>query len=209
MEIISYIGTVVLLSLSGVLMPGPVTAVTVARGAKSPHAGAWVAIGHGLIELPLMALVYFGVGALFQLAPVKIGIGLAGGSILFWMGVGMLRDFDQVDEIAEQSSSKLRSPLLAGALLSLSNPYFLLFWATAGAMLVRESLAFGAIGFVMLAAIHWSCDLVWYYFLSAISYSGGKFFGKALQQGVFILCGLFLLYFCGYFGAGAVFEIVL
>jgi len=43
-----------LISLSGVLAPGPMTAVTVGEGTRSPHAGAWIAVGHGIIEIPLM-----------------------------------------------------------------------------------------------------------------------------------------------------------
>jgi threonine/homoserine/homoserine lactone efflux protein len=41
----------VLISLSGVIAPGPVTAVTVSKGTKSPHAGAIIALGHGIESL--------------------------------------------------------------------------------------------------------------------------------------------------------------
>ncbi len=207
-EVITFIVSVVGVSLSGVLMPGPVTAVTMARGSESPHAGAWVSIGHGVIELPLMALIYFGAGALFKLAPVKIGIGLAGGLILLWMGSSMLRDYNKVDSAAAETkmAGYTRSPFLAGILLSAGNPYFLVWWATVGAALVSQSLQFGLIGFGILVAAHWSCDLIWYYFLSALSFGGGRFFGARLQQGVFIVCGLALIYFSGYFMVKAVFT---
>lgn len=206
-SISSFMIMVVLLSLSGVLMPGPVTAVTLAAGSESPHAGAWVAIGHGIIEFPLMAAIFFGAGMLFQHLPVKIGIGFAGGVILLWMGAGMLRDFDLVRAPGGESSGS-RSPLAAGALLSLANPYFLIWWATAGAALISQSMKFGVIGFALLAGVHWSCDLVWYYFLSAMSFRGGRFFGQGLQRGVFIVCGLALFYFSGFFVMSAVSELV-
>jgi len=38
---------------------------------------------------------------------------------------------------------------------------------------------------------------VWAYFLSALSFKGGQFFGKRFQQVVFALCGVMLLYFSG------------
>jgi len=41
-----------------------------------------------------------------------------------------------------------------------------------------------------------------------MSFRGNRFFGKKLQQGVFIVCGLALVYFSGYFMAAAVFEII-
>jgi len=201
--------SVVGLSMSGVLMPGPVTAVTIARGADSPHAGAWVSVGHGVVEFPLMALIYFGGGELFKLEPVKVGIGFAGGVVLLWMGAGMLREFDEADvlEKAEGTKGVSRSPFMAGMFLSAGNPYFLVWWATVGAALVASSLEFGLIGFAVLAISHWLCDLAWYYFLSALSFSGGRFFGRRLQQGAFIVCGLALLYFAGFFLAKSAFTL--
>jgi threonine/homoserine/homoserine lactone efflux protein len=206
--VISFILTVVMLSLSGVLMPGPVTAVTLTNGSRSPHAGAWVAVGHGVVELPLMALIYYGVGALFKIAAVKTGIGLAGGAVLLWMGAGMLRDYRKVTAPDADGAGQGRSPFAAGMVLSLANPYFLVWWATAGAALVTQSFKFGLIGFAILAVSHWLCDLVWYYLLSIMSFHGGKFFGRKLQQAVFIICGLALFYFSGYFLAGAVLSMI-
>lgn len=201
--LIPFVLSVVTISMSGVLMPGPVTAVTVAGGSRDPHAGAWVAIGHGVIEFPLMALIFFGAGVLFQLTPVKIALGLGGGAVLLFMGLGMLRDYDRVD-VTQDTTGRAGSPFLAGILLSLGNPYFLIWWGTAGALLIDKSLKFGLIGFLVLAVSHWLCDLIWYYFLSVLSYRGGRFFGARLQQGVFIFCGLVLLFFTGYFAGRAV-----
>ena len=42
--------SVVLISLSGVLMPGPLFAVTLKKAAKSKTAGALIAVGHGIVE---------------------------------------------------------------------------------------------------------------------------------------------------------------
>jgi threonine/homoserine/homoserine lactone efflux protein len=203
-RMVTFIASVVLLSLSGVLMPGPVTAVTVARGADSPHAGAWVSVGHGVIEFPLMALIYFGAGVLFQTGAARIGIGIAGGAILLWMGIGMLRDYDRADAPEAAAESRFGgSPFVAGMVLSAGNPYFLVWWATAGAALISQSWEFGLIGFAVLAVTHWLCDFTWYYFLSALSFGGGKFFGRKVQQAVFVACGFVLLYFSGYFAARA------
>ena len=54
------------ISLSGVMMPGPVFAVTVAKSYKSRFAGIKIALGHALVEIPLMLLIYFGFGRFFQ-----------------------------------------------------------------------------------------------------------------------------------------------
>ena len=49
-----FLASVFLISLSGVLMPGPLFAVTIQKAAKSKTAGALIAVGHGIVEFPLM-----------------------------------------------------------------------------------------------------------------------------------------------------------
>ncbi|OGP58718.1 MAG: hypothetical protein A2V67_16950 [Deltaproteobacteria bacterium RBG_13_61_14] len=203
MDLLNFILMAMMISLSGVLMPGPITAVSVAGGARSPHAGGLVALGHAVVEWPLMAAIYFGVGALFKLPGVRIGLGIVGGLVLLGMGMDMLRHYKKAGVSEHPSAS---SPFLAGILLSAGNPYFLVWWATAGAALVGQSLKFGVVGFLLLMVFHWLCDLIWYYFLSALAFRGGKFFGQKLQQAVFILCGIALLYFAGYFIVKAAME---
>ncbi len=58
MPLLTFLFEAVLISLSGVLVPGPITAITVEEGNKSPHAGALVAIGHGIVEFPLIISIF-------------------------------------------------------------------------------------------------------------------------------------------------------
>ena len=64
----------------------------------------------------------------------------------------------------------------------------------AGALIAR-SVGFGTTGFVLFAVLHWTCDFVWCYFLSALSFKGGQFFGRWFQRAVFLACGGLLLFF--------------
>ena len=171
---------------------GPITAVTVGRGSKSPHAGALVAIGHGIVEFPVMAAVFYGVGRLLQMPYVQTAISILGAAFLVYMGAGMLRS---VLRGVAGVEARDRSPVLAGIVLSLGSPYFLIWWATVGAALVIRSMAFGVAGFLIFALAHWFCDLIWCYTLSGISYKGGKFFGSQFQRAVFLACGVALLFF--------------
>jgi len=189
-----FLAEISLISLSGVMAPGPMTTVIIGKGNQSPHAGALIAVGHGIVEFPLMVAVYFGIGYLLNLPTVKASIALVGGAFLLWMGIGMLRNIRQA---ALSEKDDARSPILAGILLSLGNPYFLIWWATVGVALVLRSAEFGLIGFLVLAVTHWLCDFGWAYFLSALAFKGGQFFGKRFQQVVFALCGVLLLYFSG------------
>lgn len=181
-----------LISLSGVMAPGPITTVSVGKGSESPHAGALVALGHAVIEIPLMIAVFYGTGQLLQRASVQAAIALVGGLFLLFMGLGMFRALGREDVAMDGAGS---SPFVAGILLSVGNPYFLVWWITVGAALILRSLRFGVQGALAFGAVHWSCDLVWNYFLSALSYKGGQFFGRRFQKGLFLLCGVFLVFF--------------
>ncbi len=183
-----------LISLSGVMSPGPVTATAVGQGNDSPHAGALLAIGHGIIEVPLMLAVFCGAGQLLNLPYVKAVIAAVGGLFLLYMGFGMLRGARQ-EEVASGQSG--RSPIVAGVVLSLGNPYFLVWWGTVGVTLVFRSMEFGPLGFALFALAHWLCDLTWCYSLSALSFKGGKLFGQRFQKTVFSVCGFILLFFSG------------
>ena len=186
----------VLISLSGVMAPGPITAVTVSKGTKSPHAGAIIALGHGIVEIPLMILILYGFGEILKILYIKAIIGLLGGLFLLKMGFDLLQGIKQAKI---DSSNDPHSPLMAGIILSLANPYFLIWWATIGSILIFRSITFGLLGFAIFMVLHWSCDFFWCYFLSALSFKGGQFFGKRLQQVLFLICGVFLLFFSSKF----------
>jgi threonine/homoserine/homoserine lactone efflux protein len=185
-----FVAEAILISLSGVMAPGPITAVAVGKGSRSPHAGALVAIGHGIVEFPLIALVAWGFGYLVD--SIQTAIALAGGGFLLIVGLDMLLKLKRVEIEAQQGT---RSPLTAGILLSLGNPYLLIWWVTVGAALIARSMQFGLWGVLALGIAHWMCDLTWSYLLSAVSFKGGRIFGRRFQQAVFALCGAFLVFF--------------
>lgn len=152
----------VLISLSGVIAPGPVTAVTISKGTKSPHAGAIIALGHGIVEIPLMILILYGFGDILKITYIKAIIGLLGGLFLLKMGIGLLKGIKQAKI---DSSNGPSSPLKAGIILTLANPYFLVWMATIGSILIFRSYAFGLLGFAIFMIAHWSCDFLWLYYL--------------------------------------------
>ncbi len=85
-----FILTIVGISLSGVMAPGPITAATLAAGERNRHAGAWVCVGHILVELPLILLIAAGLGTFLESKVIRAGIGLVGGLFLLLMGVQLL-----------------------------------------------------------------------------------------------------------------------
>lgn len=200
-----FLAGAMVVSLSGVMAPGPLVAVTVGKGSDNPHAGALVALGHGIVEFPLMIAIFFGFGYLFGLPCVKQVIGIAGGCFLLFMAAGMFRSLGGG---AVAGSSYNRSPVAAGVALTAANPYFLLWWATIGATMAMQAAGFGAAGFAVFMLAHWTCDLGWSWFLSALSFRGGRFFGRAFQKAVFAVSGAALLFFGGKFLYDAVINMM-
>ena len=192
MSLLIFLTEAVLVSLSGVLSPGPITAVTVGKGNESPHVGALVAIGHGIVEIPLMVLISLGLGSVLDRSSVRAAIAFVGGLFLFYMSIDMFRNINRAEV---DPSVDVRSPIITGIALSLSNPYFFLWWASVGATLILRSTRFGLVGFLAFALAHWLCDFIWQYSLSILSFRGRKFFGRTFQKVVFAVCGVFLLFF--------------
>lgn len=194
---IAFLVTAVLISLSGVMAPGPMTAAVLAAATRYRHAGAWLAVGHAVVELPLVVLIAAGIGKLLELDGVRIGIGLVGGAFLLWMGGQLLvssRDPGTDDDVSGQ-----RHPFLTGIILSAANPYFLIWWATVGLALITQAARWGVLAFALFALVHWVCDLVWLETLSLAASKGTELLGRRSRQGLLIVCGLVLLGFGGKF----------
>ncbi len=191
-EYIHFLFVALFISLTGVMAPGPMTAVTIGEGSESPKAGSFIAIGHGLFEFPLMILLFLGFGFVFNYPYVKTAIGILGGGFLIFMAIDLLKGIHRIDL---HSSKNSHHPVVAGILLTAGNPYFLIWWATIGVTLILRSVKFGFIGFLIFAVLHWLCDFIWYSFLSILSFKGGRFFGAKFQKIIFAVCGVSLLFF--------------
>jgi len=203
--LVVFLVQVVFISLSGVTAPGPVTAVTLGMGARRRHAGALVAVGHGIVEFPLMILIVVGLSRVFALSGVKVGFGLAGGVMLLAMGLGMLRRAPTAGKV--EPAAAARSPVVMGIVLSVGNPYFLLWWASVGLMLARHAIGLGIYAFAVFAIVHWLCDLAWLEALSWTSFKGARLLGARGERIVLGVCGAALLLFGALFFYRAVREL--
>jgi len=182
-----------LISLSGVMAPGPVTAAAIGMGSRSRYAGMLLAIGHGIVEFPLMILIVLGMGRILKLPTAQIVIGLAGGAFLLMMAVGMLKSLRSPEQ--QETNVAKSTPLLAGIVLSAGNPYFLFWWATVGLALATTATGMGIWAFAFFAIVHWLCDFIWLSALSLASFKGTGLFGPRSQQIVLMICAVALFFF--------------
>ena len=188
--------SVVVISLSGVMAPGPMFAVTLAKSYRSPWAGTWIALGHAVIEVPLILLIYFGFAPFFQNNAVQLGLSIVGGGMICWLGIAMFR---ARTEVVHQGKDLPYNAFVAGILTSGFNPFFLVWWATIGSMLIMRFLDFGTTGLMVFIVAHWLVDLVWLSLVSNLVYRTRSLWGRKFHEWLFIACSLLLIGFGGWF----------
>jgi threonine/homoserine/homoserine lactone efflux protein len=193
MALLTFILTIVGISLSGVMAPGPITAATLAAGARNRHAGAWICVGHIAVELPLILILAGGLGTFLESEGIRAWIGLVGGLVLLLMGLQLLASLRKSE--VSSAATVDRHPLWIGIVLSGANPYFLLWWATVGLMLTSQAMEFGVFALVLFAMLHWACDLGWLEVLSFAGFKGSEAFGRRSQKVIAAVCAVALVGF--------------
>jgi len=200
------------LGLSGAVMPGPVLAVAIKGSAQSGFwFGPFLVLGHGLLELPVVLGLGLGLGELLQKGRVLGTISLVGGLVLAAMAVGMLREAVSVTLPTNEGSSGI-SPkgkikaIWSGIATSIGNPFWPLWWATAGLAMIGQanklaadrglgpglSLSFFYVGHIL-------SDLLWYSFVSFMIATGRKLFTDRSYRILIAICAIFLLALAGFF----------
>ncbi|WP_027621805.1 LysE family transporter [Acetivibrio clariflavus] len=197
-----------IIGFSGALMPGPMLGITINGSLKKGwKAGPLIVLGHGILEIILVITMTFGLKDLFANKTVAGVIGLIGGAFLAWMGYGMIKSgigkSVSLESQRTDNGTEMGNLVLTGIIVSATNPYFILWWASTGVESVRQSYVFGLFGVLVFFIGHILSDFVWYSAIS-IAFSGGKkLISDTVYSWIVILLGLFLVAFSIYFiGSG-------
>jgi len=186
--------------LSGALMPGPLLAVTLDESARrGARAGPLLILGHMILEGALVAGLAFGLAAVLAHRVVIGSIGVVGGVVMGWMGVGMLRSVGTLSLDAASAAPSRLHPVAAGIVVSLSNPYWTLWWVTIGAGYVVMGLRFGLPGILAFFAGHILADFAWYSLVSLSVARGRRFLTNRVYRGLVGVCGAALVLFGAWF----------
>jgi threonine/homoserine/homoserine lactone efflux protein len=180
------------ISLSGVISPGPLTAAMITKGYNNQYAGFFMGVGHGIIEIPIIALIYFGFAPFISSPEVKKIIGVIGGLVLVFMGWLVLRSLGKK---LGNGADLPYNPLVIGIIMTGANPYFLLWWATVGLSLIAGAVQFGITGLVAFTALHWLCDMGWGQIVSTTVFKTRRFWTAKVRKIVFGVCALVLMGF--------------
>jgi len=179
-------------------MPGPMLTVVVSESPRHGFAaGPLVVLGHAVLELTLIVALVVGLGSLLERHSVQAAVEIGGGAMLVWMGASMalavVRGHVSLKWEHDAAAPPRAQPVLAGILASLSNPYWLIWWATIGMAYLSKSYAAGALGVGAFYVGHIMGDLTWYSAVSGLMAAGRRFIGLSVYKGLLVFCGAFLI----------------
>lgn len=200
-----FLASVMLISLSGVLMPGPLFAVTIEKAARRRTAGVFIALGHGIVEFPLMLLIYYGLTQFVVPEIVQVTVGIVGGLLMIYMGVQTLRNRKKTREA--HVSSKQDS-FIAGIWTTAANAGFILWWITIGTALILNAKIFGLLGFSAFAVTHWFCDFLWYSMVALAIFKSHRFWTEGVHRIITFFCFSVLVGFGAWFLGSALLTTV-
>jgi len=173
-------------------MPGPLFAITIKKAAKSKIAGVLIGLGHGIVEFPVMLLIYFILSQFTIPTSTQSAIGVIGGSFMIFMGIRALKDRNRQDTA---TAGLKRDSILAGIWTSAANAGFIIWWLTIGTVLIANAQLFGFSGFCVFAGVHWSVDFIWYTLVGLLVFKSQKFWTKKVHYAVTLFCaGIFLIF---------------
>ncbi|HPI93905.1 MAG TPA: LysE family transporter [Deltaproteobacteria bacterium] len=208
--LITIFATSFVVAFSGAAMPGPVMTATISESARrGPKAGPLIVAGHAVLELGLVIMIMLGLAPFLQKGWVFAAIALVGSLMLARMAYGMLRSIPTLSihtEVREQAGTNL---LVTGAVLSLSTPYWSLWWATIGLGYILYSAGFGAAGVAFFFIGHILGDLVWYSAISIAVGKGRRFLSDRSYRVLIGSCAVFLLVLACWFAWSGMHKVMM
>jgi len=198
MNPLNFAVTVIILSISGALAPGPLFFVTVSHGIKSgTKSGIIFSIAHSLVEFTLVMLLALGLLSVANEPAAMLVVGVAGGGALIVFGAMQIRgSFSYKAEETKTGQGATRNLFLIGLALTGLNPYFIVWWLTIGATLIFISLEYaGLAGVVFMFVCHVWVDYAWLILVSALAKRGAKILQFKWYRILMAVFGLVLIYF--------------
>ena len=183
-------------------MPGPVLVATINRSARMGFkAGPLVVLGHAIIEALLLVAIVLGIGTALQRPLVMNPTLIGGGGMLIFLGISIINEVrlrkvslpKGADLSSPRAGESIFRPVAEGILTSVSNPYWMLWWATIGLALISKAGSLGAFGIPTFYAGHILSDLAWFSLVSGGIAFGIRYMTDSIYRAVLAGCSLFLV----------------
>ena len=194
-EFLGFALTVVIISVSGVMSPGPLFTANIMHGLKEgTQSGLKIAAGHTVIELPLIILLAVGVISLETIPEFKTTIVLLGAIGLF--GFAGLQIKNALTKKMQTGIQVKHGAFLTGVLFSALNPFFIIWWLTIGFKLISDSIEIWSYwGIGILFGVHIWMDFVWLGFVAFSASKAGNILSNQNYRILMIALSGVLIYF--------------
>jgi threonine/homoserine/homoserine lactone efflux protein len=209
-----------IVALPGAMSPGPMLTYTLIKSAKTNKhgylTGAWIILGHAVIEFILIILLLLGFSYFLKNILVVKFIAVAGGITLVLFGFFNIKSIskgrfdlnlsmaptENEDSGLLMKERAIENPVVGGIFVSISNPYLWVWWGTIGfALMVQYEITFSRWPYLIaFFAGHELGDLLWYLIISTLAFFGLKKLNRKVYKFIFIGLSLVLIIFGLYLG---------
>ncbi len=194
-QILEFAVLVIIISASGVMAPGPLFAANVFYGLREgTRAGLKIAIGHTIVELPLVILLGIGVFSFESFPQFRIIVSIFGAVTLFVFAAIQIKTIFRRKELI--LSNPKHGPILTGILFSALNPFFIIWWLTIGFKLISDAMLMWAFaGILIVFALHIWMDFAWLGIVSFLASKSLRILSNRNYKILMIGLSLMLVYF--------------
>jgi threonine/homoserine/homoserine lactone efflux protein len=194
-EILEFAVLVIVISASGVMAPGPLFAAAISYGLREgKRAGFKMAIGHTIVELPLVILLGIGVFSLESFPEFRTIISILGAITLFVFAIIQIKTIFGKKELI--LSKPKQGPLITGIIFSALNPFFIIWWLAIGFKLISDAMIMWSFaGILIVFVLHIWMDFAWLGTVSFLSSKSSKILSNKNYKILMIGLSLMLVYF--------------
>ena len=194
-QISEFVIIVIIISASGVMAPGPLFAANISYGLREgAKSGIKMAMGHTIVEFPLVILLGIGVFSLETFPEFRTIISIVGAITLFVFALVQIKTVLQNNK--DITSTSKHGPLVTGIVLSALNPFFIIWWLTIGFKLISDAMLIWAFsGIVIVFFLHIWMDFVWLGGISFLASKSSKILSNRNYKFIMIGLSLLLVYF--------------
>lgn len=185
-----------LLGLVFCALPDAVNAEALRRGIKGGFRPSFFfLLGSCVGEMVWAVIALVGLSYLVQNQFLRIAFGFFGGLLLFYLAYKAFKDVYGVKNV-ECKDEEIKNGFFTGALISLCNPFEIVFWLWIGGSFISVlALDPNAADYIMLLAGYLTGSIFGSFLFAGVVAHGRRYLSLRIFRGIYLACGSVLVVF--------------
>ncbi len=199
-----------IIAFSGALVPGPLLTYTITKSfEKGWVSGPLIIVGHAILEICMLIILILGLSPFLNNNLIIAIISIIGMLILLFIAIEMFKTLKEKNiEFNNKKAFKFNNNLIiSGILMSLSNPFWFIWWVTIGINYITFSIKYKILGILLFFIGHILADFLWYSLISFSIHKSRKFINITLYKIIIVICASALIIFSIWFGYNGVVKL--